>query len=203
VCKTHFCSKLKTFRFGYNSSVRVFLLQVQPDNYLCTVKMLTVNLTCNISNVWTTTRRHWEATDSWPSVRNSAVGNASLHVNVGLCICMYASHIRAYADFFQELTYQLAMRIPFLFGYWSVASVVMLQTDAVSFEELYYWHCLHSMRSSVYETVERPSVCLSHHSTTAAACGGFAAERRAGKRYRSTVASTGRRAAAAPQHGAQ
>ena len=48
---------------------------------------------------------------------------------------------------------------------------------------------LQSMRSRVYETVEcpsvRPSVCLSHRST-AAACGGFAAERpAAGRRYRS------------------
>ena len=42
----------------------------------------------------------------------------------------------------------------------------------------------------------RPSVrCTSYHSTAAAACGGFAAERRAGGRYRST--------ATAPQHGAQ
>ena len=39
-------------------------------------------------------------------------------------------------------------------------------------------------RSSV-----RPSVCLSRHSTSAAACGGFAAERRAGKRCRSTAAN--------------
>jgi len=41
-------------------------------------------------------------------------------------------------------------------------------------------------RSSV-----RPFVRLSHHSTTAAACGGFAAERRAGMRYRSTAAAAG------------
>ena len=40
----------------------------------------------------------------------------------------------------------------------------------------------------------RRSVCLSHQSTAASACGGFAAERRAGRRYRST---------AALQHGAQ
>jgi len=33
------------------------------------------------------------------------------------------------------------------------------------------------MRRRVYETVERPSVRLSHRSTAAAACGGFAAER--------------------------
>jgi len=46
------------------------------------------------------------------------------------------------------------------------------------------------MRSRVYEAVERPSVCpsayLSHHSTAAAACGRFASEHRAGRRYRST-----------------
>ena len=37
---------------------------------------------------------------------------------------------------------------------------------------------------SVYETVKRPSVCLSRRSTAATACGGFAAERPAGRRYR-------------------
>ena len=42
----------------------------------------------------------------------------------------------------------------------------------------------------------RPSVCLSHLSTAAAAaCGGFAAERPAGSRYRWT-AGVGRRSAA-------
>jgi len=40
-------------------------------------------------------------------------------------------------------------------------------------------------RSSV-----RPSVCLSHHSTAAAVCGGFAAERRAGRRHRPTATTT-------------
>jgi len=55
----------------------------------------------------------------------------------------------------------------------------------------------------VYEMVEHPSVCLPYHSTTASACGGFAAERRAGRRYRSTAATAGRPTAAAPQHGAQ
>jgi len=40
------------------------------------------------------------------------------------------------------------------------------------------------------------SVCLSH-SPAAATCGGFAAERRAGRRYRSTAAAAGRPAAAA------
>jgi len=47
------------------------------------------------------------------------------------------------------------------------------------------------MRSRVYKTVRCPSVCpsvsLSHQSNEAAACGGFAAERRTGKRYRSTA----------------
>jgi len=49
----------------------------------------------------------------------------------------------------------------------------------------------HSMRSRVYKTVRRPSVCtsvsLSHQSNAAATCGGFAAERRTLKRYRSTA----------------
>jgi len=44
-------------------------------------------------------------------------------------------------------------------------------------------------------------VCLSHHSTAAAACGGFAAERRAGMEI--SIDSGGRPAATAPQHGAQ
>jgi len=57
-----------------------------------------------------------------------------------------------------------------------------------------FWHCPHSMRSRIYVTVGCPSgVCLSHHSTAAAACGGFAAESRAGRRYRPT--------AMAPQNG--
>ena len=48
----------------------------------------------------------------------------------------------------------------------------------------------------MYETVERfpsvgPSVFLSHRSTAAPACGGFATERRTGMRYRSTVAGAG------------
>jgi len=50
------------------------------------------------------------------------------------------------------------------------------QCSAVAVEiEVYYWHCPHSMRSRVYETVNVcPSVSLSHSSTTAA-CAGFAA----------------------------
>jgi len=41
---------------------------------------------------------------------------------------------------------------------------------------------------------------LSHHSIAAAACGGFAAESRAGRIYRSTAAAARRPAAAALQH---
>jgi len=46
-----------------------------------------------------------------------------------------------------------------------------------------------------------PLVCLSHHSIAAAACGGFAAERRANRRYRSRAAGAGRQVTTAPQHG--
>jgi len=46
------------------------------------------------------------------------------------------------------------------------------------------------------------SICLYHHSTTAAACGEFAAEHCAGKRYRSTALGAGRPEAWAPKHGA-
>ena len=48
------------------------------------------------------------------------------------------------------------------------------------------WHCLHSMRRSVYVTVGCPSTCPSVPSFTCSS-GGFAARRRAGTRYRSTV----------------
>ena len=41
------------------------------------------------------------------------------------------------------------------------------------------------------QLVLRPCIHLSHHSTTAVACGGFAAERHAGGRYRSTDAAPG------------
>ena len=51
--------------------------------------------------------------------------------------------------------------------------------------------------------VRRSSVCLSHHSTAAAACGGFAAECRSGWKYRLTAARAGHPAATTPQHGAQ
>jgi len=48
-------------------------------------------------------------------------------------------------------------------------------------------YCTHSMRTRLYVTAARPSVCpsvcVSHHSSAAAACGGFAADRN----YRSTA----------------
>ena len=47
------------------------------------------------------------------------------------------------------------------------------------------------------------SVCLSRHSPAARRYGGFAAERPAGMRYRSTAATAKRPAAAASQHSAQ
>jgi len=43
---------------------------------------------------------------------------------------------------------------------------------------------------------------LSHHSTAATACGGFAAERRVNRRYQSIAAGAGHPAVTAPQHGA-
>jgi len=57
------------------------------------------------------------------------------------------------------------------------------------------------MRSGVSVTVGCPSVPLSVPSFNGG--GGLAAERRAGMRYRSTAAGTGRPAATALQHGAQ
>jgi len=66
---------------------------------------------------------------------------------------------------------------------------------------------MHSMRSRVHVTVGCPSfdrVSFPSPTAAAAVCGGFAAERRAGTRYRSTAAGGRRRpAATAPQHGAQ
>ena len=47
------------------------------------------------------------------------------------------------------------------------------------------------MRSMVHAAVEHPTACLFHRAAAAAACGGFAAERRAGGRYRSTEAAPG------------
>ena len=46
-----------------------------------------------------------------------------------------------------------------------------------------------SMKRSCVRPSVRLSVCLPHYATAAAACGGFAAERRAGGRYRSTAAA--------------
>ena len=59
-------------------------------------------------------------------------------------------------------------------------------------------------RSSVRPSV-CPSVSLSHQSNAAAACGGFAAEHRTCKRYRSTApgARQQQRRSPGPQHGAQ
>ena len=55
-----------------------------------------------------------------------------------------------------------------------------------------FWHCSRSMRCEVCVTVGcpsvRPSVCLSHLSTAATTAGGFAAERREGRRYPSLAA---------------
>ena len=48
----------------------------------------------------------------------------------------------------------------------------------------------------MYRSGVRPSVCLSHLSTAATAAGGFAAERPAGRRYRSTAALNSNGAAA-------
>jgi len=45
---------------------------------------------------------------------------------------------------------------------------------------------------NINETVERPSGCLSHNLPAARRCGGFAAERRAGRRYQSTAAAASR-----------
>ena len=74
---------------------------------------------------------------------------------------------------------------------------IMHAVPAVVTDQQDYWHCPHSMRSRIYETVRRPSVCLSH-SPAAAACAGFAAVGPAGRRYRSIAA----RPAPQPQHGA-
>jgi len=57
-----------------------------------------------------------------------------------------------------------------------------------------------SIKLSVVRPSVRPSVCLITRSPAARLCGGFAAERRADRRYRPTAATA---AAAAPQHGAQ
>jgi len=53
-----------------------------------------------------------------------------------------------------------------------------------------YCCCPHSMQSWVYVTVGCPSVRLSVCLTPATAAGGFAAERRVGRRYRSIAAGT-------------
>ena len=48
--------------------------------------------------------------------------------------------------------------------------------------------CPHSMRNGVYVTVGCPSVCVSRWLTAVTAASGFAAERPAGRRYRSIAA---------------
>ena len=53
-------------------------------------------------------------------------------------------------------------------------------------------------RSSVHSTV-----CLSHRSTADATCIGFAAERRAGRRYQSIAAAAGGQQQPATKHGAE
>ena len=73
----------------------------------------------------------------------------------------------------------------------------MHAVPAVVTDQQDYWHCPHSMRSRIYETVRCPSVCLSH-SPAAAACGKSAAVGPAGRRYRSIAV----RPAPQPQHGA-
>ena len=51
-----------------------------------------------------------------------------------------------------------------------------------------FWHCLHSMQTRVYVTVECPPVCPSHRYTAAVVAGRFAAECPASRTYRSTAA---------------
>ena len=48
------------------------------------------------------------------------------------------------------------------------------------------WQCSHNMRSRLYETAKRPSVCLPRHSAAARRCDGFAAVGPVARRYRST-----------------
>jgi len=57
------------------------------------------------------------------------------------------------------------------------------------------------MRDRVSVTVGRPSIRLSHRSTAANAAGGFAAERPAGRRYRSTACALQRRRCSAAKAG--
>jgi len=47
-----------------------------------------------------------------------------------------------------------------LFSLFRIETVVDCNFRVVVFV---YWHCPHSMRSRIYETVQCPSVCLSHH----------------------------------------
>jgi len=56
-------------------------------------------------------------------------------------------------------------------------------------------YCTHSMRTRLYVTAVRPSVCLSvcvsHHSSAAAACGGFAADQNHRLTARRSAANAG------------
>ena len=70
-------------------------------------------------------------------------------------------------------------------GYWDIRTD--RQTDVRIIPPINYWHCLHSMRSRVCETVRclsiGPSVALSY-SPAVAARSGFAAVGPVGRKYR-------------------
>ena len=61
--------------------------------------------------------------------------------------------------------------------------VAVTQSAAVAHLFVIDTACVVCGARSMKQSGVRPSVCLSHHSTTAAAFGGFAAGRRAGRRY--------------------
>ena len=77
----------------------------------------------------------------------------------------------------------------------------VMPTQMYVCSRLVYWYCPHSTQSRVGVMVS--CVCLSHHSTTAVVCSGFAAEHHVGRRYWSTAANAGHPAAMAPQHSNQ
>jgi len=61
----------------------------------------------------------------------------------------------------------------YMFSYRIITMIYIITcTNLLNFR-----HRPHNMRSRVYVTVGCPSVCLSHYSTAAATCSGFAAER--------------------------
>ena len=82
---------------------------------------------------------------------------------------------------------------------WGWASAIW-QLDSLFDTVRIVWGAGSIKRSGV-----RPSVSLSHQSNAAAACGGFAAERRTRKRYRSTAPGARQQQRRSPglQHGAQ